>query len=190
MASGFVAAGRVPDKCVEFYKGEILGVRIHKDDSDDTATAESLAGQSAGEYLGRRINPEGTDRTHADPGAMVQVQRAPPMMSSAMQSERAVRTIALARRKASARAKDLMRFMGLFVERIGGQNYGSHQVDDEGVFVFVGGAGNGNGRVGPKDLDAVGERIPVNVDVVALDETDGGVKVFATDEDGTGRTGD
>ena len=78
---------------------------------------------------------------------------------------------------ARAETKDWIRFMG-----------STENFQNEMGLQTVTGFGNGNGRIVSKDRDAIGERIPVDVVVVALDPSDGRFNVGDADGgDGTAR---
>ena len=73
--------------------------------------------------------------------------------------------------------------MGLFGERVGGENNRPDEVNRKTAFILVA----GNGCVVAEDCHAIGEWVPVNVAETGLDETDGGLHVVDVDTVSLGR---
>jgi hypothetical protein len=72
-----------------------------------------------------------------------------------------------------ATAERSLRFMGLVVERIGGQRSGTHKIENKSAFVAVAVGVSPDGRIVAENGDAVREWVEVNVG-----KTWAGLKVF------------
>lgn len=127
-------ARRVADESLKLSESPILSAAIDIKDSDQAPLPEGPAGFPKGEHL--RSIADSLSADGAVAVAMEEVHKAPPRIASTRRRTTVAITRAPRARMPRAETRDLSRFMGLFVERIG-RGDGENEVDDEMPFVAV-----------------------------------------------------